>query len=64
MGSVHFYCPTYQCEIDSGFETDEITLERARLNRVRVLCSACGRPHRFLLADRTDAAETRDQSAA
>jgi len=51
MCEIHFQCPAYQRDIDSGIDVDEATLQRTRLNLVHVPCPHCGRLHRFLLAD-------------
>ena len=51
MCSLHYFCPTYQQQIDTGIEVDDETFAKARLRIVRVLCAHCDRVHRFLLAD-------------
>jgi hypothetical protein len=51
MGSFRFFCPTYERDIDAGFEVDEDTFRRHRLKLVSVPCPWCSRTHRFLLAD-------------
>jgi hypothetical protein len=59
MGSLHFFCPTYQQSFEPGFDVDDETFRRHRLKIVHVACPCCERGHRFLLADgrRTLAAE-------
>jgi len=48
---LHYVCPTVRREIASGIGLDERTFQKTRLYIARVECAACGRQHRFLVAD-------------
>jgi len=51
MGFFHFVCPTARHQVTSKIGLDTRTYEATRLNLVRIQCPACGRAHRFLMAD-------------
>jgi hypothetical protein len=51
MGSLHFFCPTYQQSFEPGFDVDDDTFRRHRLKIAHMTCPWCERTHRFLLAD-------------
>jgi len=51
MGSLHFFCPTYQQAFEPDFDVDDDTFRRHRLKIAHVTCPWCARTHRFLLAD-------------
>jgi len=51
MSSLSFFCAASGKEFGLGFETDDDTFKRHRLEVVAALCPWCGRTHRFLLGD-------------
>jgi hypothetical protein len=52
MGMLHYVCPTARNEVASGIGLDQRTYDLSRLKVVEVArCPACGRQHRFLMAD-------------
>jgi len=51
VGTLNYLCPTLRREVASGIAVDQATYDLARLEIVRVKCSACGGGHRFLMAD-------------
>jgi hypothetical protein len=51
MEHLIFVCPTTRQEVDSGVESEISTLLRIRLQKVRVLCRACGEWHEWPVRD-------------
>ena len=52
MGMLHYVCPTARYGVASGIGLDKNSYELSRLKVVMVThCPACGRQHRFLVAD-------------
>jgi hypothetical protein len=52
MGMLRYMCPTARNDVASGIGLDKRTYELSRLKVVEVVsCPACGRRHRFLMAD-------------
>jgi hypothetical protein len=51
MEHLFFVCPATGREVDSGVETEIVTLLRIREQTLRAPCPACGKPHEWQVRD-------------